>query len=65
MDKSKYLIRYKCCFYDNDLVKHFKVYESATRDNIKKRINDMYGIPIDNYLEKEEVAPGVKYINKM
>jgi hypothetical protein len=65
MDKSKYLIRYKCCFYDNGLVKHFKVYEALNRDEVRKQIDIEHDIPIDDYLEEEVVAPGIKYIHKM
>jgi len=65
MNKEKYLIRYKTCWFDNDLVKHFKVFTALNRDEIRKQIDIDYDIPIDEYLEKDEIAPGIKYIHKM
>jgi hypothetical protein len=32
---------------------------------MRKKLNTMYGIPIEETLDVEEIAPGIKYIRKV
>jgi hypothetical protein len=64
-DKNLYVNRYKCCIYDNDLKKHFLILEGINPDIMRKKLNTMYGIPIEETLDVEEIAPGIKYIRKV
>lgn len=64
-NRSLYINRYKCCFYNRDLSKKFVIIEAFNLDEVRKELNSRYGIQIYRALRECEVSEGIKYIRKI